>query len=339
MKTLYKLLGLCLLPLMMWSCEKDGEKVVATAGTAASLKASASTLVLTKADQSKDAVTFDWAAADFGYSAAQTQVLQMDVKGNNFANPKNVNLLAGATSQKYSVVDFNALVLTMGIPFQKSTDIEVRVKSSISTALAPVYSNVLSLAVTPFELVSWIYVPGDYQGWDPSKADSLKSATGNGVYTGTIYYPDRAGANFEFKVTTKKDWTNAFGDAGNGTISTSGANFKAPGAGSYQLEFDLNNNTWKMTKNSWGVIGDATANGWDSDQDLIYDNGSGLWVATLVMKDGEFKFRYNDDWGLNYGADGTANGLKAGGDNIKITAGRYKISFNLEAKTYSLTKL
>lgn len=339
MKVLYKILPLFMISIMLWSCEKDGTQFVASDGIGGDVSASVSTLVLKKEEGANKAITITWKAADFGYPAAITQVLQMDLKGNNFSSPKEVPLPVKATSIDFTVMEFNQLILPLGIPFQQASDLEFRVKSTISTEVAPVFSNVIPVKVTPYELISWIYVPGDYQGWDPTKADSLKSATGNGVYSGIIYYSDKQDASFEFKITPKKSWDTAYGDAGDGKLTASGGNnIKGPGAGSYQLDVDLNANTWKMSKNSWGVIGDGTASGWDSDQDLIYDNGSGLWKATLVLKTGEIKFRFNDDWGKNLGGDGTASGLKEGGDNIKVTAGTYEVILDVSGNTYTLTK-
>ncbi len=63
---------------------------------------------------------------------------------------------------------------------------------------------------------------------------------------------------------------------------------------------------------NWGIIGNATAGGWDSDRDFRYINEDAekghLWagVAYLIADDGEgdaegFKFRTNDAWDLNVG--------------------------------------
>ncbi len=53
------------------------------------------------------------------------------------------------------------------------------------------------------------------------------------------------------------------------------------------------------------------------------------------MKDGEFKFRQNNDW--EKGNFGGANGtLVEKGDNIKIKAGKYKITANFTKKTYTV---
>lgn len=67
-----------------------------------------------------------------------------------------------------------------------------------------------------------------------------------------------------------------------------------------------------------GVIGDATAGGWDGDQDLFYKAGDGgvhNWAGVVTLAEaGEMKFRANDAWDFNLGGD--LAGLTAGGDNI-----------------------
>lgn len=319
------------------SCEKSGTEVVAVPGAAGSLKASATTLVLEKANQDKQAITFDFSEGDFGYQAAVSNVLQIAVKGTNFSAPKEVAFDPKVYHRSYSVLEFNALVLALNLPFDKPSQLELRLKSQISSSFQPVYSNVLDLTVTPYPLISWVYVPGDYQGWKPESADSLKSATGNGIYEGVILFPDVANATFAFKITPAKNWLTAYGDGGNGTVSTTGGDLKAPGAGSYRILLDLNANTIKLEPFSWGVIGDATPKGWDGDTDMKYNNGTGTWSVTLSLKAGTFKFRKNHDWGTNLG--GSNGALAPGGDNIPITsAGTYTVVLNTANNTYTLTK-
>jgi starch-binding outer membrane protein SusE/F len=330
------LLGLALF--LFSSCEKDEDRIVAnTNGTGAALTATSNNLVLTKANQDKEAVKFTVSEADFGFDAALTNTIQFAKAGTNFAAPKEVVLPGGSTSKSYTVLDFNALLLSMNLPTSANSTIEARVKTEVtgSTAFAPVYSNVLSMTVNPYPLISYVYVPGAYQGWNPASADSLISPTSNGIYTGVINFTP---GNLMFKITPEKKWDVAYGDAGGGKVSTSGGDLSAPSAGMYRLTLDLNANTLSMAKYSWGVIGSATAGGWDSDTDLSYNNGTQTWSLTTALKAGEIKFRLNDDWGTNYG--GSAGNLVQGGDNIAIAAaGNYRITFSLATNTYSVTKL
>ena len=65
------------------------------------------------------------------------------------------------------------------------------------------------------------------------------------------------------------------------------------------------------------VIGDATPMGWDADRNLFHKEEAGVhtWYGVVTFADaGEYKFRANDAWDVNYGGD--LAGLTNGGDNI-----------------------
>lgn len=184
-----------------------------------------------------------------------------------------------------------------------------------------------------------LYAPGGYQGWTPADAGFLASPKNDGKFEGYLNFKD---ANTEFKFTIGPNWDNNFGDDGaDGTLEANGANIKAADAGFYRVEVDINAKTYKITKTTWGLIGDATANGWDSDQDMTYDAVSGAWTISTNLKQGEVKFRANDDWGLNYGDDGKDALLEAGGANIVIpSAGYYTLKLFLDKPdhTYAIER-
>ena len=334
---LFKSLALSLIALSLWSCKKDENKVVATDGAPGALKTSATTVVVDKSMLTKDVVVFNMSNANFGYQAAVSSVLQIAPKGTNFAKPSETILDANATTKAFNGLDFNNLLLGLKLSSAANSDIEVRLKSSISNTVAPVYSNVLTISAKPFPLTAWIYVPGNYQGWNPSTADSLISPTGDGIYTGII--PFDGG---EFKITPQKKWDVAYGDAGGGKISaTSGDNLKSMTAGAKQLVVDLNEKTITITPLVWAAVGSATPSNWPTglssykelDMKFIND-GSNTWKITLALQPGEMKFRKNHDWGTNIGN---------GGDNIKVdAAGTYNISLTLNADgktgTYKVEK-
>lgn len=90
---------------------------------------------------------------------------------------------------------------------------------------------------------------------------------------------------------------------------------------------------------NWGIIGSATPTGWGSDTNLDYDLATKKYSTTMNMVVGEFKFRLDDAWTLNYGDDGNNLTLEAGGSNIPITvAGSYTIVADFTAKTYTIKK-
>ncbi|MBA5629115.1 SusF/SusE family outer membrane protein [Moheibacter lacus] len=94
----------------------------------------------------------------------------------------------------------------------------------------------------------------------------------------------------------------------------------------------------------WGVVGSATPNGWNGpDVPFWKQQGSennGIIVAYATLTDGEIKFRMNNSWdapNINYGGNSSTSGsLVQDGPNIPVTAGKYKITIDLNALTYSI---
>ena len=166
--------------------------------------------------------------------------------------------------------------------------------------------------VTNVSQYGLLYVPGNYQGWDPASAPKLGSPNNDGKFEGYLNLP--AG---EFKFTPGPTWDNAFGDGGGGTlIPGGGGNLSVPAAGYYHLVVNTTDNTWSATPTTWSLIGGFAASGWANDIPMTYNSSENRWVGTITTADGDqFKFRANNDWGLNYGDDGQGN-LKVNGANI-----------------------
>jgi hypothetical protein len=176
-------------------------------------------------------------------------------------------------------------------------------------------------------------VPGGYQSWDPANnATALASVAGDETYEGYFWF--EAGTEFKF---AKGGWDNNWGDDGaDGTLEPGAANIVAPEAGFYRFTVDLNALTYTMTKTSWGLIGSATPNGWDSDMDMTYDANENAWTITADLVAGEAKFRANDDWGINLGDDSADGLLDYDGANISIAAnGTYLIKLYLDRPDHS----
>jgi CubicO group peptidase (beta-lactamase class C family) len=96
---------------------------------------------------------------------------------------------------------------------------------------------------------------------------------------------------------------------------------------------------------SWGLLGSATLIGWDGP-DIKFTEDTlkkGLWILNNIkLNTGEIKFRFNNDWNINYGDNGNDKMLDLYGENIKITeAGIYDIVLDLTDETkprYSIFK-
>lgn len=187
-------------------------------------------------------------------------------------------------------------------------------------------------SVTPVKLYSLLYVPGDYQGWNPASAPSLGSPASDGNYETYVNFP--AGGSYKFKLTTQPDWNGtAYGDGGAGMLSTSGGDLSVPSAGYYKLNANTTSNTWSAFKTTWGMIGDF--NGWSGDVNMVFDAGSNAWKGTIVAAaDGKFKFRANGGWSLNYGDSGADGSLEENGSDISITSGTHEVKLYLGNSGY-----
>lgn len=194
---------------------------------------------------------------------------------------------------------------------------------------------------TPAAMVT-LWIAGDFQGWNPSGAkDSLMNTDTDPIIRGYAYISTTGG----FKFVSQKNWNgpNYGAGASAGQLSATGGDLSLATPGYYLFEIDLANMTYKATKTTWGVIGGATANGWNGDQPMTYSSAFRRWVATIPLTASDFKFRANSDWAINYGDKPPVEGkLDAGGDNIPVTtAGTYTLMMDLsspQSYKYYVTK-
>lgn len=336
-----KLFFLPLLAFAFIACEEDQELVTMQPGTPPALSASTDALVLDREEAETEAITFSWTEAEFGFPAAVNYTLQLAQAGTDFAEPRDVDM-GNTVARTYTVEELNSRVLQLGLEPGTAGQLEARVRATLSEAVEPVFSNTVTVDITPYsgevELPS-IYVPGAYQGWDPGSAAALTSAEDDGVYRGYITFPDEE--SLEFKFTVERNWDENYGADGDGPLTQDGPNLTVPEPGTYLIVADLNEMTWSATPYAWGIVGDATPGGWDADTPMSYDHTEGIWKITQALEEGNMKFRLNNDWANNYGDDNLDDEtLNAGGADIPVTeAGTYDITLNLKDEanpTYTL---
>jgi len=88
---------------------------------------------------------------------------------------------------------------------------------------------------------------------------------------------------------------------------------------------------------SWGLVGNATLNGWGGPDMSMYETASNKYAIYATLTSGEIKFRLNNDWSNNFGDDGADGTVDNGGSNIAIPGpGTYFITLDLNAGTYTL---
>ncbi len=236
--------------------------------------------------------------------------------------------------------DFVFALLKAGAATNVQSEFDIKITSETKSAGGTItlISDVVTFKATPYEVTSYLYAPGAYQGWNPPTAESLVSPKSDGVYTGYINFLE---ANSEFKITPARNWDNSYGTTNNSNlVYNGGGNLKAVNAGYQKLTVNTKTLTFSLEAYSWGVIGDATPTGWDSDTDMTWNSANQTWeIASIALTGGkEIKFRLNNGWDTNYG--GVNGTLAAGGANIKINdSGNYKLVMDLVNLKYTVTKL
>lgn len=351
------LLGLVII---LGSCQKETKDPVLNLKNIAAPVLTApspnSAFVLTLAD-SAEVITFAWDAAVYAVTdgailPTPTYSLRMGIADSNFVVSKELINTKDAT---FSIIyyDMNNILLALGVFPEETVNVEVKVTSVISgTVGTEVVSQIETYAITTFEPptpppvdVPKLYVPGDYQGWNPGQAPNVFDYNNDGIYRGYIYFPE--GGSFEFKFTSDPDWDHTNYGLGGSEFELDtdpgAGNLKVPGAGGYWLEIDINTLTWSYSEpEEWGVIGQWLD--WAEDIDMIYDPIEQYLHVTVenipAQDDQRFKFRANDGWDVNLGANDPDDGfLVQGGADIPIPDGgtiKFILDFTTEIPSYRI---
>lgn len=326
---------------MFHSCEQeelitlDLSKTVSPQITAPS---SGISLILTK-ETADEEITFTWSPAsyDADFIAQTKYILQMDVAGNNFANPRDLINTEGLT---YTTTQGAVNSRILGMEFEPETEVtlEYRVFSFITreSNATYAYSNPITITFTTFEQsepeVSMLWVPGAYQGWNPAVAPNVFSPTDNNIYNGYVHFP--AGTtSLEFKFTSDPDWNHTnYGFGGPGVLDTNpgASNLSVSETGTWYFTVNTDELTWSGVKRDFALIG--SFNEWNADAPLTWDNSNKVFTITMNFAAGaEFKWRANNTWDFNLGKNTPDDGtLVPNGGNIVIEeAGNYTVVLDL----------
>jgi starch-binding outer membrane protein SusE/F len=219
----------------------------------------------------------------------------------------------------------------------------------------------------PAAKATYLYVPGNYQGWTPATADSIANVKDSaGKFFGFINFAAAASGTNDFKLTTKRTWDYDFGLDGASTTTDNGdpankvitgaikgkaSDIKLPSFGIYSLEVDTVAKKITARKAEWGLIGSATTGtgaGWNTSKPMTYNAVTKMFeIKNVALKldsasggNTFIKFRPNNNWSwTDYGtpnADKTFTSgteLKEKGTDIVITsAGNYDITLDLSVK-------
>ncbi len=334
--------------LTLFSCNKETEKTYISANPTTPVLSGPQApggLIFTK-DEADSTIDFSWSASDFGFQASVTYGVQM-AKTSDFLTKATI-LTSQGESGSAKINDINNVLVSWNLQPGSTDTVWCRVFATVSAHADTAYSQAKAYTVTPFEsLVDYpvIYVPGEYQGWSPGlDTGRLFSYNFDNKYQGIIRMMDTNGDNIvEFKVTPAPNWDLAWGGTltnGSGTLDPSGGNYSIE-PGTYSFDVDVSALTIKLTAtDDWGIIGSSIPPyDWSVDVNMFYDGQRKMWEITGDFKAGEFKFRANDAWDLNYGSPNADGTLTAGGDNIPLPEdGNYTIRLDTDALTYQIIK-
>ena len=340
MKNILKTAAICASLVLLVGCEKDEEKATMNANARIESNISASTLVLDKTQSNTTALTVSWETKDLGVQLAPVYTVEFE----NIATGKIKPLSAERSPFTLTVKELNEYLVGLGLKTGVATDVRVLVRAALSDQRSLVATK--TLKVTPYfdeiKASEWGVVgSATPNGWNGPDIKMWNSTDGNLVAYATL----SAG---EIKFRKNNDWGVNLGGS-NGTLSSGGSNI-AVTAGTYKITINVSKNTYTIETYSWGIIGSG-ARGWGDNDDvaMTYEGSTNSWVVKNIALDGEIKFRLNHSWGTNFGADSTDNpaaalegDIKSGGNNIKVPAGTYNVSFSFDANnkgTYKIEKL
>jgi hypothetical protein len=310
--------------------------------------------------------TFIGTPANYGVGTTVTYSLQIDKTGDNFANAQTITTATKDTFpvtvlQLYTVVTNATLNAIVGV----QTSFDVRVMTTIGTALQPTYSNVLTLmidplpALKPFSMVPTInlwYIIGLGDGnWSYSAAGigvsmfplSMVSGnaydnSGDGTFMYTGYFQHAKG----FKIVRGEasdmgKWAVQWGSS-DGVLTpefeiSSSSNFTVPTDGYYTITLNSIANTLSIVPTLTASIPTTSYpamnlpgdwNGWGSNPMTAFGTTNNhQWYATATMSTtGGFKFNNGGTW---WGGTNFPFGIgSTSGGNIPFTAGTFTVCFN-----------
>ena len=345
MKKIKLTLFIAVVGLLLVSCKRDITEPVISSNPTSPTLSDLSVSGAFNISNANGLVTFSWSAANYGFESSTTYTVQLS-STSDFSD----NIVDLLTTQNLSgtakVSEINDKLLAWNFSIGSSATIYYRVSASVTSSLAPIYSATKSTSLTPYDAVvnyPMIYVPGAYQGWSPGAENGRLYS-----YEGIVRIIDGTNASSDFKITSDPDWNHTnwggtltkSGDNYSGILDPAGDNYTVD-AGVYAITVDVSALTISLTKtDDWGIIGSAVPPyDWSADVDMFYNGQRKMWEITADFVAGDFKFRANDAWDLNYGDTGADGTLDAGGDNIALPSdGNYTIRFDPVKLTYTVQK-
>lgn len=366
MKKIFKLSSIAFLLVATLACENDDQTIVqATGGPELLTPTDGNIYALSIENENAEATTLVWNHASYDEQTMANYSVEIATAGTEFAtiidgltgDEITAEAPATTTTNRFAVwtVDLlNTIAINTGIePFTEG-ELEIRIKSSLGANTELVeYSNIVKIKVTPYVAIEpetpVLFLVGNPQGyyglseWTPTTAMEMRYIGDGTTKVFEAYVKVAAGNGFKF-ISAQADWSalegnyGTIGGAQDGNLENSAGSgdikvAENDGDGLYYIQVDIDNLKYKAVKMNWGIIGSATAGGWDNETAMTYDFATNKFSITASLAAGDMKFRaknasqfiYNDDWKFNVGVSDPTVTYNAGSGNFPIAGGSYTL--------------
>jgi hypothetical protein len=340
--------------------ELDDMRVTVTPASAPTLTAStANAGVLLSAKAAETAVTYTWTPVTYTVSDGSnavipvTYTLEFAKAGTNFAQVSTLDGGTDKSSVAVKVSELNTALVKAGLTPAVEGTADVRIRANYAANQTDLLSATTTIKATPYSRDLFLYGSGTNPtlGALNDKSPFLREGKTPGQFEGYVYVPD-ATNTFKLSNTTTSAGTVFGAGTSAGTVAVGGSELTLAGPNKvYRVQVNQSTGTFKADVTTWGVVGSATTGdgtGWNQSVPMVYDAKDGVWKATGITLSGvsgnnEFKFRANDAWTINLGADKTNAAILAqDGDNLKApSTAKYDVTLDLkdpDKYVYSIAK-
>jgi hypothetical protein len=308
MKTIKKFLVAIMSLAAFTACEKDGELITLSGLKKSELVVTETDVVLSQATSSENVLALTWTTStltvsDPNMSAPNilTTILQVS-KSDDFSGAVTESIEA-SLSKTYTGDELNTVAKNLQAVPGTATPLYYRLKASTGNNMDPVYSNVVSVKVTPFQIDMSVGFILDSKQVDTGV--TLYSETSNGEYTGfmgaTGWY------NFYLKEGDGTTWGND-GVIGTPFLLSSEDdaakrwNFWFPGLGGcYYVDVNTSRKVWSAL-----LIPSLTLSG-DVVGEMTFDRPNVKWMATFNTTSTSVTFKVNGTGNLYNNTTGTVD--------------------------------
>jgi hypothetical protein len=283
------------------ACEKDETRVQLTADAIPAVITTNETELsqLITAESLGDQLDIQWEKAEYGVTTEVTYTLEVDAACRDFTQPASLGSTARNTFA-LTLSELNAkLVGDLKLAPHREATVQLRITSALNGKF-PQKSEVRTFTITPWSeqpIALWL------TGGESAPAIY---ATADDQYEGYAYLESNQPLRFAESPTCPTITYSQGASAGTLAAGENAQAITVAVEGYYKVNTDINGLTYQLAKTEWGLIGSATAGGWNNSTEMSYDEATRTWRITADLSNGALKFRANNAWDLNYGPASSA---------------------------------